>query len=83
MARREERDGDTSVKVAGTTGTSQTITSLQSDTTYTFTVKARDAAGNLSPGSPTATVRTAARPGTLGCGTDNGPGSVMLMAMLH
>ncbi|MBQ0986229.1 cellulose binding domain-containing protein [Streptomyces sp. F63] len=55
-------DGDTPVKVAATTGTSQTITSLQPDTAYTFAVKARDAAGNLSPASPGATVRTMAGP---------------------
>ncbi|GIW09186.1 MAG: hypothetical protein KatS3mg061_0243 [Dehalococcoidia bacterium] len=41
------------------------IGSLASDTVYTFTVRARDAAGNLSPASNPATTRTAAYDPTL------------------
>jgi len=40
------------------TGTSATITELFSNTAYTFTVKARDAAGNLSAASSPLTVTT-------------------------
>lgn len=41
------------------TGTSATVTNLSPDTTYTFTVKARDAAGNVSAASAPVTARTA------------------------
>ncbi|TYP74076.1 chitinase [Paenibacillus methanolicus] len=41
------------------TGTSAQITSLAPDTNYTFTVAAKDAAGNVSPSSGPVTVRTA------------------------
>ena len=42
--------------VATVTGTSATATGLTPSTTYTFQVKARDAAGNVSAGSNTVTV---------------------------
>ncbi|HUQ55875.1 cellulase family glycosylhydrolase [Lentzea sp.] len=41
-----------------TTGTTHTVTGLTPDTAYTFTVQARDAAGNLSGASTPLTVRT-------------------------
>ncbi|MEZ0076406.1 discoidin domain-containing protein [Planotetraspora sp. GP83] len=45
--------------LAGTvTGTSFTDTGLTASTTYTYTVKAKDAAGNLSPASNSATATT-------------------------
>ncbi|MFI2227928.1 glycoside hydrolase family 44 protein [Streptomyces fradiae] len=53
-------DGAGPVKVAETGTTSHTVTSLKADTAYTFAVRARDAAGNVSPASPGVTVRTAA-----------------------
>jgi RHS repeat-associated protein len=40
------------------TGTSVTVTSLQPDTSYSFTVRAKDAAGNLSEASNELTVTT-------------------------
>ncbi len=42
------------------TGTSATVTGLSPDTAYTFTVKARDAAGNVSPASAPVPARTQA-----------------------
>lgn len=42
------------------TGTSATVSGLTADTSYTFTVQARDAAGNTSPASNAVTVRTQA-----------------------
>lgn len=53
-------DGSSTVKVGETTGTSYTVTGLTPDTAYTFAVRARDAAGNVSPASASLTVRTAA-----------------------
>jgi chitodextrinase len=45
--------------VVGTTsGTSFAVTGLAANTTYTFTVRSRDAAGNTSPASPGRTVTT-------------------------
>lgn len=55
------------------TGTSATVTGLSPDTAYTFTIKARDAAGNASPASPAVTARTQPGDGggrTLNNGTD-------------
>lgn len=49
--------GSASVNAAGT---SATIGGLSPSTSYTFTVKARDAAGNLSPASNAVTVTTSA-----------------------
>jgi len=46
------------------TGTTHTVTGLTPDTSYTFTVQARDAAGNLSGPSNSVTVKTT--PGTPG-----------------
>jgi chitodextrinase len=46
------------VQVGTATGTTFTDTGLTPLTTYTYTVKARDAAGNLSPSSASATVTT-------------------------
>ncbi|MCP3775636.1 fibronectin type III domain-containing protein [Paenibacillus sp. MZ04-78.2] len=40
------------------------IGGLQSDTTYTFSVEAVDAAGNVSPNNPATTVKTKAAQGT-------------------
>jgi beta-glucanase (GH16 family) len=49
------RNGST---IATVTGTSYTATGLTAATTYSFQVKARDAAGNLSAGSNTVNVTT-------------------------
>ncbi|MEK5059603.1 chitinase [Paenibacillus sp. FSL H7-0326] len=43
---------------ATTTGTTATVSSLAANTSYTFTVKAKDAAGNLSAASNAVTVKT-------------------------
>jgi chitodextrinase len=51
--------GSGSPTVVGTTsGTSFAVTGLAANTTYTFTVRARDAAGNTSPASAGRTVTT-------------------------
>ncbi|MFJ1754716.1 NPCBM/NEW2 domain-containing protein [Kitasatospora sp. NPDC088134] len=57
------RDG---VQVATTTGTTYSATGLTPGTSYAYTVKAVDAAGNLSGASNTATVTT----GAAGAATD-------------
>ncbi|WP_336782462.1 glycosyl hydrolase family 18 protein [Paenibacillus illinoisensis] len=44
--------------VTTVSGTSATVTGLTADTSYTFTVKAKDAAGNLSAASSALTVKT-------------------------
>lgn len=49
--------------VATVTGTSYSATGLSPSTAYTFQVKARDAAGNLSAGSNTVSVTTSASGG--------------------
>ena len=49
------------ITVAGTT---YTVTGLTANTAYTFTVKARDAAGNISPASNNANVTTLDNPDT-------------------
>jgi len=58
------------VLAASSTGTSTTVTGLAPDTSYTFTVRARDAAGNTSQPSTSVTARTA--PGTGGRTFTNG-----------
>ena len=45
-------------RVGGDSSTSLTVTGLTANTSYTFTVKARDAAGNVSPASNAVTVST-------------------------
>ncbi|SHG49448.1 glycoside hydrolase family 18 chitinase [Streptoalloteichus hindustanus] len=45
-------------RVGGTALTSHTVTGLSPKTAYTFTVRARDAAGNVSPDSKPVTVST-------------------------
>ncbi|WMX43791.1 carbohydrate binding domain-containing protein [Streptomyces roseicoloratus] len=45
-------------KVSTVTGTSATVGGLAANTAYTFTVKARDAAGNVSPASSAVTATT-------------------------
>ncbi|NEW06619.1 hypothetical protein GK047_11400 [Paenibacillus sp. SYP-B3998] len=55
--------GMTSVGTA--TGTIFTVTGLTADTTYSFTVKAKDAAGNISAASSALSVKTAANSGGL------------------
>ncbi|MFI8823453.1 carbohydrate binding domain-containing protein [Streptomyces sp. NPDC053431] len=47
-------------KVTTVTGTGATVGGLAASTAYTFTVKARDAAGNVSPASNAVTVTTEA-----------------------
>jgi chitodextrinase len=51
------KDG-TKVNASDITGTSYTVTSLYPSTTYTFTVKAKDAAGNVSAASNALSVTT-------------------------
>ncbi|WP_412543333.1 M28 family peptidase [Longispora sp. K20-0274] len=52
------------------TGTSATVSGLSPDTAYTFTVKAKDAAGNVSPASAAVNART--QPGGGGGAVVNG-----------
>ncbi|MGI5400224.1 fibronectin type III domain-containing protein [Streptomyces sp. CA-135486] len=47
-----------STHVTTVTGTSATVSGLAADTSYSFTVRARDAAGNLSPASSAVSVTT-------------------------
>jgi aryl-phospho-beta-D-glucosidase BglC (GH1 family)/chitodextrinase len=56
-----------STKVATVTATSYTDTGLSPSTAYTYTVKAVDAAGNVSNASNAVTVTTAASGGSAGC----------------
>ncbi|MFZ5974799.1 MAG: glycosyl hydrolase family 18 protein [Bacillota bacterium] len=51
-----------SVNIESVSGTSYSATGLTPSTSYSFCVKARDAAGNLSPASNTVTFKTAAIP---------------------
>ncbi|MEV0977542.1 carbohydrate binding domain-containing protein [Streptomyces sp. NPDC049915] len=55
-------------KVASASGTSATVSGLSASTGYTFTVKARDAAGNVSGASNAVTVTTDAGTGSGGGG---------------
>ncbi|MEU9246286.1 carbohydrate binding domain-containing protein [Streptomyces sp. NPDC048385] len=52
-----------SSKVAVVSGTSATVSGLSASTAYTFTVKARDAAGNVSAASNSVSVTTSAGSG--------------------
>ncbi|MDX6516867.1 MAG: endo,4-beta-xylanase, partial [Gaiellaceae bacterium] len=52
-----------SILVSTVTGTTATVTGLNASTTYTFTVKARDAAGNVSAASNALNVTTNAASG--------------------
>ena len=51
--------------IGSTASTTYTVTSLTPSTTYSFSVKAKDAAGNASPSSNTVSVTTLAGGGTL------------------
>ncbi|MFR9774924.1 cellulose binding domain-containing protein [Micromonospora sp. MS34] len=62
---RVHRSGD--VLVGSTTGTTLAVTGLTASTTYSFTIVAVDAAGNVSPASPAVTVTTADPPAAGGC----------------
>ncbi|WP_084964995.1 DUF4832 domain-containing protein [Thermoactinospora rubra] len=62
-------------RVATPTGTSYTDEGLTPSTAYSYTVKARDAAGNLSPSSNTVTVSTDASSGGSGLVLDNFDGN--------
>lgn len=55
-------DGAAEDRVAATTGTAVTVTGLDPATGYTFAVRARDAAGNVSPRSATVTATTGTGP---------------------
>jgi chitodextrinase len=57
--------------IASVTGTSYSVTGLTENTSYTFTVRAKDAAGNVSGDSNTANVTTLATP-TCSDGIQNG-----------
>jgi len=63
-----QQGGGAAVLVGSPSGTSYTATGLSANTEYTFTVRARDAAGNVSPASPARTVRTASGGGDPGGG---------------
>ena len=54
--------GTTSTLVASPTTATTTLTGLTAGTAYTYTVKARDAAGNVSAASPSVTFTTTAVP---------------------
>ncbi|WP_308286941.1 fibronectin type III domain-containing protein [Actinomadura parmotrematis] len=54
--------GDQVVASTGATETTATITGLDADTDYTFTVQAKDAKGHVSEASPAGTVRTQPKP---------------------
>ncbi len=55
-------NGGTSVSASTSGATQVTVTGLAANTTYTFTVKARDAAGNRSAASSAHSVTTSPRP---------------------
>lgn len=59
-----------STKVQTVTGTQANVTGLTAETAYTFTVKARDAAGNVSAASNAVSVTTDAGGGQPGPGGD-------------
>jgi chitodextrinase len=66
--------GGTTVATVG--GTGATVTNLSPGTAYTFTVTARDAAGNVSPASAPLTVRTTGGGTGTGCASSAGPGAI-------
>lgn len=51
-------NADTNILIATTTGTSASLSGLQSDTTYRFSIRAYDAAGNYSANSDVLSVKT-------------------------
>ncbi|MFD4637797.1 fibronectin type III domain-containing protein [Lentzea sp. NPDC058436] len=63
--------GVVATKVAGTTAS---VSGLAADTSYTFTVRAVDAAGNTSAGSAPVTVRT--QPGSADSSPPSAPGTL-------
>jgi len=63
-----QQGGGTATLAGSPTGTSFTATGLAADTSYTFTVRARDAAGNVSAASPARTVTTSGGGGDPGSG---------------
>ncbi|MFI0189591.1 cellulase family glycosylhydrolase [Streptomyces sp. NPDC017082] len=65
-------DGTTETTVASSTTTTVTVPALTADTSYTFAVYAKDAAGNRSPRSATVTVRTGKGGGGPGAGCSVG-----------
>ncbi|MFF5535928.1 cellulase family glycosylhydrolase [Streptomyces cinerochromogenes] len=65
-------NGTTETAAASSTTTSVTVSSLTADTTYTFAVYAKDAAGNRSPRSAVLTVTTEKDTGTPGAGCSVG-----------
>jgi chitinase len=69
-----------SSQVGFTQSTTYTVSGLKANTSYTFTVKAQDAAGNLSPASQELTVTT--NP-TDGGGTNPGTGKKLLIGYWH
>ncbi|MDA3960178.1 MAG: Ig-like domain-containing protein, partial [Planctomycetota bacterium] len=66
------RDGS---QIGTSTGTSFTVTGLQLDTSYAFSVRAVDAAGNVSAASSSATVVTVADPPTVSISAPSGGSS--------
>ncbi|MEV4622664.1 cellulose binding domain-containing protein [Asanoa sp. NPDC049573] len=58
-----QQGGGTATLVGSPTGTSYTATGLSANTAYTFSVRARDAAGNVSAASAGRTVTTSASGG--------------------
>jgi endo-1,4-beta-xylanase len=72
------------LRVAATPGTSVSLAGLRPSTTYGFSVRALDAAGNASAVSGTVTVTTGARGtmhGTFGCGGKSGGGSALSLLL--
>ncbi|AIS01618.1 cellulase family glycosylhydrolase [Streptomyces glaucescens] len=63
-------DGGRETQVATSATTTATVTGLAAETTYTFAVYARDAAGNRSPRSATVTATTARGSGTAACAVE-------------
>jgi chitodextrinase len=72
--------GTTQVNTALVTGLTYNVTGLMASTAYSFTIKARDAAGNISPASTARSVTTLAAPVSGGgassqfCGTTGNNG---------